>query len=113
MVAVAVRERDADDRAGRERDELLGGVHRRVDLQPPRTRDVPLTGVACTAATAGVLVLAAHVEDDERRIVEPRGQLLPRRERAGVRLERGLAHGLELDLPRDDLTRPACDPAEK
>ena len=56
-------------------------------LEVPRARDVPLARVALVAAASRVLVRRPHVEDRQRRIVEPARKLLPRRECLRIRLE--------------------------
>src|SRR5436305_12161467 len=104
----------ADERADllcRQRQPVL--AEERVDLHALRTGEVALPRIARAAAPAGVLLLAPDVEDRQRRIVEARRELLPRRQRARVRDERRLAHGLELDGTVDELAAPAGDAAEQ
>src|SRR5438067_2336092 len=51
---------------------LAGSGEERADLDASRARDVPLPRVTRAAAPAGVLLVAAHVEDRQRTIVQPR-----------------------------------------
>src|SRR5579862_6107523 len=83
------------------------------DLDMLRAGDVPLPRVARAAATSRELIVAAHVDDGQRRVVEPRRQLAARRQRARARLEVGLAHGRELVRPGLDLAGPRRHAADQ
>jgi hypothetical protein len=74
---------------------------------------VPLPWIAGAPLLPRVLLLAPDVEQREQRIAEPRLDLLPRRQRTRVCLERALAHRLELDRPFDELARPRRHASEQ
>ncbi len=113
-----------DRRSFREADELAYSLWRSrtsrpleqlADVEVPRARDVALARIALVAAAARVLVRRPHVEDRQRRIVEPACKVLPRRECLRISLEIGLylPHVIELDRALVELALPTGDAAEE
>src|SRR5690242_12706507 len=83
--------RQADELAnpvGRQRPAQLG-VELRV-LEVPCAGDVSLARVARLTFASGELARPAHVEDRQLGVVEPRAQLVARRQRVESRVERRL-----------------------
>ena len=77
----------------------------RSGLQIPRSKDVPLPGVARVSILAAELVLAANVEDRQIRIVQPLTQLVDRGHGLEPRIEL-VSVLVQLHHPLFELSRP-------
>src|SRR5919201_4804126 len=83
----------------------------RIDLHSLGAGNMALPRIAWAAVPARVFLLPPDIEDRQGGVGESRSELVPRRKRAWVRLERGLTHRLQLDRARLELSLPSCDPA--